>query len=369
VATLEDAGLSSYPFDIVPPTEPTSVWADRKDFRKQLNALAANWEHNPKSGLYLMWAELGAGKTHALRYLQGLTEAIKPPGLAIYCDIPEATGDFKGVYVQAVSRIPEGELATAIYKYRQTLGEASWLSAPLLRGDRDTPSVLWILAEMNSQMIGNQARRWLRGERLSPRELTALGVTGWIKSGDQAVRVMSTVCFLLGKYGSHKRLVLMFDEFQRVGQLNQKRIRDVNAGISSLYNSCPEHLTIILSYSFGAPENIKYMVTGEVLSRVKGRLELPALKDDDATTFVIELLKFHSLNSKDQRVFTDEAVEEVISRLKQDTGGALTPRKLMQACGGILDRGLTSNRSFPLSKRDVSQLYEAPVEDQFFKNN
>ena len=81
---------------------------------KQLNALAANWEHNPKSGLYLMWAGLGAGRTHALRYLQGLTEATKPPGLAIYCDIPEATGDFKGVYVQAVSRIPEGLVATVI---------------------------------------------------------------------------------------------------------------------------------------------------------------------------------------------------------------------------------------------------------------
>jgi len=338
------------------------MWADRRELRARFERLVASWTTNPRSGLYLMWADLGAGKTHALRFIEGLGRKRNPPSLAIYCDVPDTAVDFRSLYIQAATRLSEEALSEAIYKHRQTEGEAGWLSSSVLRGDRTTPRILWTIAEAGASAQGDLARRWLRGERLGARDLALLGATGWIKTSDDAIRTLTTIARLLSRSKHYSRVILMFDEFQRIGQVSQKRVKDINAGIASVFNGCPEGLAIILSYSFGAPENIRYMTTGEVLSRVGENYHLPVLTVNDSGVFLSDLIAHHSTDGQ-QRVFEALAMKRLIEKLREDSHDRITPRKLMQVAGAVFDSAVADGEAFPITASVAERLYRAPVED------
>lgn len=155
----------------------------------------------------------------------------------------------------------------------------------------------------------------------------------------------------------------MFDEFQRIGQVSQRKIHDINAGINTLYNSCDEGLAIILSYSFGVPENIKFMVSGEVLSRVERQFALQMLSESEATIFIEELIEEHRVNGTDRTPFEEKTVKNVVQRLSHDLKNRITPRLLMQCFTRILEAALALDEpSFPLSPEVAGGLYAPPVQ-------
>jgi hypothetical protein len=296
-----------------------------------------------------MWADFGAGKTHALRYLQAIAQETTPPSVVVYCDLPESTANFLEVAKQVVPQIPESVLIRAIVGYRQRLGD-DWLSNPILAGDRETPRILWMLAEMGTQVRGEVARRWLRGDKLGSRETALIDYIPPIKTSDRAIRVVATICRMILEGSQYSRLVLMFDEFQRIGQVSKKKIDDINAGINTLYNSCPEGLAIILSYSFGVPEHIKFMVSGEVWSRVDRQFTLRSLSDVEAELFVQDIVDQHLVVPATVRPFTDNAIKALVHRLSGDTADHLTPRLVMQRFSSVLDMALAAEGPavFPL---------------------
>jgi hypothetical protein len=332
--SLDSLGLSRYPFSIVPPPGPTDQWADRKSVRDQLQRLVASWGLREGAAMALLWADFGAGKTHALRYLEALCIGQSPPFLPIYCDLPESAATFKDVYDQLIVRVPEDALCASIVGFRSRHGGA-WLSAPSCRGDRDTLQVLWVLSQAGNSAFGSLARSWLRGERLGARNLTQLEVPSSIRTPEDAIRSLVTVCNVLAEGGDFRRVVLLMDEFQRIGTVSRRRIGDINAGLNTAFNSCPR-LSIVLSYSFGVPEHIRIMVSPEVRSRVSKELQLPFLTEDEAVEFVKDTLA--SAAAPGGRVLFDadtvRAVVQMVSALSPDR---ITPRRLMKACGAILE--------------------------------
>ena len=49
--TLEKLGISSWPFDVVPPTSGTTQWTGRHDFKSNLDRVAGNWGFIPTSSI------------------------------------------------------------------------------------------------------------------------------------------------------------------------------------------------------------------------------------------------------------------------------------------------------------------------------
>lgn len=355
---LEAVGLKQYPFLVVPPAEPTAIWADRAAFRERLDSIVTGWSLKPSSGIYLMWADFGAGKTHALRYLQFQAEGLHPGALTIYTDVSEGTPDFRRLFEQIAPRISESALSVAIIEHRRRHGD-SWLSVPWLQGDRDTPRALWVLADMPSEPMADATRKWLRGERLTQREASQLGVTGSIRTSEDAVRVLSTISRLLVESRRFARVVMLLDEFQRVGQISKSKLRDVNAGISTLFNRCPEGLAIVLSYSFAIPDHIRFMVAPELMSRVSEQLQLSLLGHEDATAFVVELLAIHSTNGDSGSIFTADGVRAIVMSLLQQAGPRITPRLLLQTCSGVLDGAMRSAETFPIGATTALRLCQS----------
>jgi hypothetical protein len=177
---------------------------------------------------------------------------------------------------------------------------------------------------------------------------------------------LSTVLRLLSRFGGYSRVVLMLDEFQRVGQVSSKSAYDINAGIKSVFDSCPDGLSIMLSYSFGEQVNIKYLATPELLNRVRAQYPLPLLTVRQAVQFVKDLLRLASTTSDSkQQVFVDEAIQAVAEKLDADSRHRLTPRRISQAFGAIMDRAIASRSiTWPLSSTAALKFYSAPIVDQ-----
>lgn len=363
--TLQDLGLREFPFKNVPPTEATSFWVGRVEFKSELEDLVATWTHRPDSGIYLLWADFGAGKTHALRYLQYLASTLSPPASVAYCELPKETRSFKSVYEQIARQLPERALIDQIRIFREEYGD-QWLEAPELQGDRDTPRVLWALAQTSDQPQGEIARKWLRGETLLAAERRIINNISPIKTSDDATRTLGTICRLLVRNEGSCRLVLMLDEFQRIGEASAKRLYEVNSGIHTLYNSCPTGLAVILTYSFGRKQNINYLVSDELKRRVTKMYNLESLSIEDSVSFVHELVGIHMLPEFEAEIFTKAAIKDVVTRLDHDTDSHLTPSNIMDAFRGILDTILlgSNDRPIPLDTDAALHLYRPPVADQ-----
>lgn len=362
---LAQVGLRRWPFDVVPPLGPSSVWYGRPGFRDDLERVVASWGYRSSSSIYLLWADFGAGKTHALRFLEGLCSRLPTPALCVYAELPADVSDFHGVYQQIARQLPEVPLRTAIARFRAEKG-TQWLDDPGLNGDRDTPRVLWTLSEFPNDEMGDLARRWLGGSRLPTKELNRLGGVTPVRTSDDARRVLATLRFLMVEHGGYSRFVLLLDEFQRVGQTSLKNLRDVNSGLHTFYNACPQQLTLVLSYSIGIPDAIKHLVSDELMSRVEEKLSLPMLSREEACQFVHDILTESALPDTEPAV-SAAALSRIVEQLDIDSEHTLTPRRLMQAMGAVY-QGLLSSREprhLPLSAEGAMELYRTPTPDSF----
>lgn len=363
MTTIEDVGLTEWPFDLVPPTAASPKWYGRAEFRSELDRVVASWAFRRTSGIYLLWADFGAGKTHALRYIESVCNSNAPPALCVYTELPNGVSDFHGVFEQIVRHIPEHAFRVAVNGLRAKHG-SNWLDDPGLRGDRDTPRVLWQLSELPNDEVGELARRWLAGVRVAPKELTRLGGVGALRTSDDALRVLTTIKYMITEYGHYSRLVLLLDEFQRVGQASKARLHDVNAGLHMLYNACPDRLSIFLSYSIGIADAIKHLVSDELMSRVEEQLSLPMMTLAQATEFALDILE--QAGTRDSvRVLTPTNVAAVMARLDEDSDHRLTPRRVMQVLGSIYEGVILAptRPDLPLKSAETMLLYKQPTAD------
>ena len=361
--TLEQVGLSRWPFDVVPPTGPSTTWYGRPEFRELVHRIVRTWTFRRSSTAYLLWADFGAGKTHVLRYIQGLCESPETSALSIYAELPNNVSDFHGVFQQIVRHLPEAALGKAVHELRARNG-TGWLDDPGLQGDRDTPRVLWQLAEWPHDEIGEFARSWIAGDRLLAAQRQRLGGVQNIRTSDDALRVLVTLHYLLTKYCGYSRFVLLLDEFQRVGQASTTRLRSVNSGLHMFYNACPDSLSVFLSYSIGDRDAIKYLVTDELMSRVDQQLSLTMMSVDEASVFVSDTLRAAASGSPNT-VLSAAARRAVVRRLDKESGHRLTPRRLMQVFGSIYSGVLLGehNPSPPLESDAAMIHYRAPTAD------
>ena len=361
--TLEQVGLTRWPFDVVPPNGPSTTWYGRPEFRETVHRIVKTWTFRRSSTAYLLWADFGAGKTHVLRYIQSLCESSATSALSVYTELPNNVSDFHGVFQQVIRHIPESELRRAVHELRARSG-SGWLDDPGLRGDRETPRVLWQLAEWPDDEIGEFARGWLAGERLLAPQRQRLGGVQNIRTSDDALRVLVTLHYLLTEYCGHTRFVLLLDEFQRVGQASMTRLRSVNAGLHMLYNACPDSLSVFLSYSIGDPDAIKYLITDELMSRVDEKLSLRMMSVHEAELFIVATLRAAASCTQDT-ILSADATRAVIRRLDKESAHRLTPRRLMQVFGSIYSGLLLGDGDPPLSvDADAAMIhYRAPTAD------
>ena len=330
--SLIEYGLIDWPFRVVPDRDFARKWAGRPDTLRQLRRLSREMALNNVSSLHLMWADFGMGKTHSLYHLGSLVEANGQGRiLAVYVVLPREAKSFFDIYQNVIASLPLARI-TALFARLVSDSTLQNVTNEHFKNQNDLGRALWLLAtgDDTQQSI---ARRWLMGQKPNQTDLNRTGLGSTTRSPDQAnSQLTALIQFLANADEEIDRVLIMFDEFQRIGSTSKRSFNEINDGLHTFFNQNPKGLSLILSFSFGDPSFVQFHLNDELKSRASKRtISLGPFSIEDATRFVGDLIELqrdegHS-GVPGTHPFTEEAVSEILQYIT--VGKPLTPRRIM----------------------------------------
>jgi hypothetical protein len=325
--------FSSWPFNTVPDPGQPVVWADRSDLKRGVDKALHGMARTPGTSLLLLWADFGAGKTHTLRYLEQVCSASQPRILPVYCVLPRGLKSFFDLYREATNALDMRLVADMLFEACDGRLLEDALPA-LLPGVPQLGFALRAIRQGGARE-SSIARQWLRGSSdVSPLLLRTIGIDQRLRTTDDAIAIWTAICGIILGSGRYDRIVFMVDEFQRASLVSNKVRDDVNAGLHTVYNATPTGLTLLLSFSCGSFDQVRYLLSGELIDRapVSQPLLIHEMGPEDAGLFIRDLLDAHRLGTPPSPVFpyTDEALDEIVRFLVESRSLVLKPRTIMQ---------------------------------------
>ena len=366
--------LVGWPFPVVPDREYCKFMADRQELQLELKELLHSLSKRDTSSIHLFWAWFGAGKTHTLLYLAHQAELSNARGdgttlFTVYSEFPKTVRGFLDIFRTFTADADLDRFADAYLEIR-TCPSADVLQRKFALTSPDLASALHALALGDVQGKATAAR-WLRGDAISVAQLRSIGVTRKLDSAEEAVRLFAALAALLsdaararGRAGA--RLIWILDEFQRIERCSAKLKEEINTGLSSTFNACPQGLSVFVSFSGNPQKSLPPWFSRELRDRI-GRTKifiLPPMRSDEALTFVKDVLRqFRPSNFKDDLPyfpFTQEAVQTILAEIARTS--ELRPRAIMHAMSavledadGVLERGELSLVDKDFALRALSQ--------------
>jgi hypothetical protein len=331
---------------------------------------------NSVSSIYLFWASLGAGKTHALYYLISSMKG-QEHRLPIYSEYPESPTGFVDIYSRLAQNVDWDWVADLCFQV--FLSDSDPLAAACLAQIRllqpDTYRAFFLVAEGESRTKARLARRWFRGEQLTRTELRDAALSKNLDSTGDCAAVISVLAKLLGlkrqitsPHANPFRLVWVIDECQRLQGSPPRLIQEVNAGLQSTFNSTPDYLTIILSFTGKPDARHPKWLRPELADRigVRNLILLPPFSMEQARNFSLELIGYYRSGDSAPSPFfpfTEKAIQLVLQRLRKPELGALGLGELVEK-DGIRPRAIIKYLHAILQEH-MDQSAALPIDDSF----
>lgn len=330
----ENFNLKEWPFRTTADENFASIWAGREKTHDQINYLLRKITLIPKSGLHILWANFGMGKTHTLYHLSYRCNNSKdtPQIIPVYAVLPKRSTGFLELYREIVQGLPYEYLRKQLQKIGNNLSGSVALHPMFQR----SPGVVKALLSMNPDDIeaSTTARQWIAAKPgLTTSDLSLIKVTYRIKTPEDAINALSALtnlaCYNQDPQKAN-RLLVMIDEYQRVGELKPRIAAENHSSLHTYFNQHPTSLQLVLSFSFGKKENVDYMLSPELKSRTDPQaINLDVLTKFEAVEFICDLFSQFRIEP-DERwsfPFTANSVDRIIQVISSNK--ALTPRRLM----------------------------------------
>ena len=339
---FEDLNLKEWPFRTTADEAFAPVWAGRVKTREQIDRLMRKMQLFPKSGLHILWANFGMGKTHTLYHIRYRCQNIKttPLLIPIYAVMPKRSTGFLELYREIVQGLPYEFLRKQIQK----VGSVTRGSVSLHPMFSRSPGVVKALLAMNPDDIetSTTAMQWLAAQPgLSKSDLNLIDVSYRIKTPEDGINALSALTSLAcydPDPTKQNRLVVMIDEYQRVGELTPRIATENHSSLHTYFNQHPTGLHIFLTFSFGNKENVDYLLSAELKSRAEPQsISLDVLTPNEACEFIGDLFKQSRITQDDRWAypFEPEAVIGIIQSIHQKK--SLTPRRIMLYFDHVLE--------------------------------
>lgn len=358
--------LDPWPFATVPDRARASMWIGRPDALRRLNGLLASWKRRRASDISVIWADFGQGKTHALLHLE--TALASDHGkLVHYVQLPPLTtgSPFVALYRQVLRDFPLDALARRVFeKYRDSIQQIFSAPSP---GERSIHHLLWLIG--TSGPGKDVATRWLRGDRVSAAETADLIIAGKrlsIGSSPQTAQdcqnVLDTLLHTAMEFPKEAsgEVVLLIDEFQRVGELTPRKRTEVCDALHLLFNRHPQGFRLVLAFAGGLPDIVDSVLTRDLQARVTTRINLPPMTPAQGASYLIDLVKAYAHGSDISGPgfpYEPDAVTAMV-QLADPAGEALSPR-MVNITADLLtnevltERSLAGSNEGPISRAEL----------------
>ena len=338
IQSFDHLFISRWPFRNVPDDQSSKFWAGRPSLKKQIERLIWRWSRSDQSTIHLMWADLGAGKSHTLKHIQGRLLDNRTSGMhPVYSVMPRELRTFLDVYQAILAGLDSNRLAQMSMATVREAGSKENLVRNAFPALPEAVSALIALQSSNDNER-RTADQWIRGTRgLTKRDLGKIGASRQIKTTDDAVAALSGIMYIVRAAEKSSRFVVMLDEAQRLAQASNRVRQDVNVGLQTWYDSSPNNLTLILSFGSGDEAYVRHMVSPELQRREDHeRLRLDLLNPGAIVEFVGDLLDYCRKETPPHRwfPFTEALVHDLATQLNEGKG--VTPGTVMKAFNAVL---------------------------------
>jgi hypothetical protein len=311
------------PFALTASPEVAACWAGRQEVLDQLKRLQSAYERRSDSSLDIMWANLGAGKSHVLFHLAFRLEFSPKKQeriLPIVVEMPEQVRSFHDLYRQIVAKIPMGELAAALTDLPTggSVRELKQAGQVLAHGGGQEKEVAW---------------EWITGGRPYLTDLRRYTNIG--RRIEDDVAATDALCGILKALGNRRtRLVVLLDEFQRLGILKKSARDALLSSLRSVFSRTPELFSVLLGAAMRMERNALDLLSPELRTLLGRRptLSLPEMNGVEAAEFVRGRFQFFRPSGfcgAPFSPFSEDGVSAAIEVLKEK-GRALIPREILQ---------------------------------------
>ena len=327
---MTDGNFASSPFSILADRRSAECWAGRPDVREQLRRLVRSWSVNPSSTLDLVWANFGAGKTHTLYHIQHLLTADgdnAAKAIPVVVELPEGTAKFVGFYRILAAEMPWPTLAKNLLESRLTEYPPLEVALRALKyGDH------------HAQQL---AQAWLYARKPHLTQLKSLGIQERIETDETALAVLRAVA--QGLSGCDHRLVLLLDEFQRVGLTAVRTRSTVLPYLRSVFSQCPTHFSLVIAIKSRLEDTAMQLLPDELrtLLGIRPTIGLAPFSRQDAMDFIVQRFDyFRPPGEEGDRLapFSQDAVDATLDWLEHDDRDGFGPREVLQALGAIFEQ-------------------------------
>lgn len=359
----ENLNFKDWPFRVVPDEEFAGVWAGRPKTKQQLERLMRKMQFVPKSGFHILWANFGMGKTHTLLNLKLRCQETDGQLIPIYAVMPKRSTGFLELFREIIQALPYDYLGDQLVK----VGNIYSGSLALHSMFQNSPGVVKALLAFRSGDIEKVtvARQWLAAKPgLANSELRSIGVTYRIRTPEDGINVLDALTNLATfSSGGRKKIVLMIDEYQRIGELTPRIMNENNSSLHTFINNHPIGLEIILSFSFGNKLNVDYLLSSELKSRTEPQtITLDTFSQQDAMIFLQDLLSQFRIHENDNWAypFTPETLKSLVSYIEDKK--ILTPRRIMLYANHVLLEYILDHdpKSAGIDFNEISQFLDDP---------
>jgi hypothetical protein len=333
-------GFTTSPFLLTATPETGATWAGRPGLKMKVDRLARSLVIRTDSTLDVVWANFGSGKSHVLFYIAHLIQHQAPASVSVFVEVPEQMKNFLELYRRLMPKFPWKRLA-GIVNADETLPQTSQLKrvARVIEHGNDREQRL--------------AFEWLFAGSVNLRDLkNFVGVQARIESDVHAADILGELLGSLSRQGM--RVLLLFDEFQRVGALPERNRMPVLSNLRSLFSQNPTNLSVVLAAATRFEKTAMDLVPAELRTLIGPRpvVSLPEMDVDEALGFVEgRLASFRPLGYAGDAFYPlqEEIVRETISFVASETNAKLIPRTVLQALSAIYDEYLLSGELVCLS--------------------
>lgn len=315
-------------FELTATPDAAQAWCGQASVRTRILRLCRGLKTNQASSIELVWASLGAGKTHTLLHMQALLTPGSADAVPVFFELPDQPKSFLDFYRRLIDAMPMDEIA----KYID--------ATPKVRHQDLRKAARVILHGTDVERA--QALDWLAAGHVNLRDLRSLtGIGSRIEREDDALRILGASMDALAANG--KRLVLLVDEFQRIASANPRHRAGILACLRTLFNAHPSRLTAVVAVASKAEVSARELLSGELSTLIGARplISLPEMDKVEAVTFLRErLIAFRPAGYIGDAVapFSEKALETIAEGVAEMGDKRLIPRPLIQALGILYER-------------------------------
>lgn len=328
MSEYQHLNLRGWPFNVVPSDASASVWVGRPAFKRELDMVLRSARRVESSRIVLLWADYGAGKTHALRHLAWMAKKSKDVR-ALYVVTPKGVKSFLDVYRAVMdSALVEGLLEEVGLALHRRLGPAGGTT------DLQRALVRFVAFE---EPAARPVLGWLRAEKVLQRELRDVSLSRRLETSSDGIDTLNEFIALVRSELS-VRVILLMDEIQELGELDRRRLDEAVGGLHKVFDHNTAGLTMLLSFTTASQKTVARIIGQTLFERRAETLTLPALAHPEAAPFITELIAAWSIDGT--RVpfpFNAEAVQAVADAIETNLGAdRLTPREVIRGFDTIL---------------------------------